>query len=167
MALTFWKHLCDNGRLVNMVNFCKDCPTTLHEHYVGSKMPLIQFSAILRDMLKQHNIQTTLLNPGDKSYKEMVKIMSPQEYQSQYGDRRGLYRMRLELNRRHFGQPTVMPPFQAENLVKNVDKILTSDPVSDVYTPTFSEFLTYADYLRRAPKYVNLPMLRKLMTKFI
>ena len=135
-----------------MVNFCKDCPTTLREHYIGSKMPLIQFSAELRQMLKKHKIQSTLLNPGDKSYKKMHKILP----KIQHGDLEIKYEMKT-------GKPEIL----MENLTENVDEILKSDFVSDVYAPTFSEIRAYNDYLKMAPKYVNIPLLRKLMIKFI
>ncbi len=66
IAQAFTPHLMEsNGRLVNMVSFCTECPLPTLSIYTATKAALMSLSNGMRMELAKYGISVILFNPGD------------------------------------------------------------------------------------------------------
>ena len=54
-----------NGRIINLISFCTDCPLPMLAVYTASKAALRSYSAGLRMELSKFGVPVVMFNPGD------------------------------------------------------------------------------------------------------
>ena len=151
--------MASNGRLVNVVSFCTECPLPTLSVYTATKAALMSLTNGMRMELSKYGIDVILFNPGDHPgetplcfgqnvHYEAMKAEVCQRFPSNVTNHFEAYRSKFEST--FPGQPPTIK-LKSPGLYKNFDRILLDNRPDPMYVNSDWKTRIYFGILKAIP----------------